>query len=71
MAARWMYDDTFQKQMMGEGTTLEVKQGLAYLAKACLSDPSRTEEQRHPENCCSRSPYRDYLHPGPMGRVVT
>ncbi|CAE7834042.1 unnamed protein product, partial [Symbiodinium necroappetens] len=46
VASRWTLDETFQKRMMQEGRTFEDMHRFDDIAKACLPDPGRNEEQR-------------------------
>ncbi|CAE7666205.1 kptA, partial [Symbiodinium microadriaticum] len=46
VASRWELDGQFQKRMMQEGRSLEDMHRFDYIAKACLPDPGRNEEQR-------------------------
>ena len=46
VASRWTLDEQFQKRMMSEGRCYEDMHRFDFIAKACLPDPGRTEEQR-------------------------
>ena len=46
VASRWTLDDQFQKRMMQEGRCFEDMHRFDFIAKACLPDPGRNEEQR-------------------------
>ena len=46
VASRWTLDELFQKRMMQEGRTIEDMHRFDFIAKACLPDPGRNEEQR-------------------------
>ena len=46
VASRWDLDEQFQKRMMQDGRSLEDMHRFDYIAKACLPDPGRNEEQR-------------------------
>ena len=46
VASRWTLDDQFQRRMMQEGRCFEDMRRFDFIAKACLPDPGRNEEQR-------------------------
>ena len=46
VASRWTLDEQFQKRMMAEGRCFEDMHRFDFIAKACLPDPGRSEEQR-------------------------